>query len=480
MWCYGKQSIIRQNYSQLLLMAVFTRTPSVTLPRSIAWYDIFPLLLSWFMDFDLNALLNLFQSHTYVVDTRPKPAASAPPPPSSGVLTNLPTRQLTTYRDLPPELIARIGEHLPVQDVMSFSTVDWRTYRAMEAKREIYRYWQQARQTVSLESMNQLLDEMGGALKNPAQHAEPLDALRQRLQALPENEQVDAFKRVVATAQHIPQDGVRIQKAMLPTLRDFPWHRRAELFDFVYAMAEQRSPGQDNIWTSLTSGLWALPFGTPPFVERYQVLLARLPLLSVAEQAELIPELSGLLFNFNEGDPRISGLYAVLREHALRLPPSHQGAPVGALAGDTWVLPKAERHAQYIQMRDRALALPDEQWAIALRYLPKGLDELPPEQQARELSLLKGHLARVPEAQRTHVAVGLLQCIAFMDKALSKRVWRQALSLLNGADENTLWDVLSKLRKKWVLVTLEPDHWHIAVEEIHRFMRINGFSKPFR
>ncbi|MEJ2769093.1 hypothetical protein [Mycetohabitans sp. B46] len=432
------------------------------------------------MDFDLNALLNLFQSHTYVVDTRPKPAASAPPPPSSGVLTNLPTRQLTTYRDLPPELIARIGEHLPVQDVMSFSTVDWRTYRAMEAKREIYRYWQQARQTVSLESMNQLLDEMGGALKNLAPHAEPLDALRQRLQALPENEQVDAFKRVFATAQHIPQDGVRIQKAMLPTLRDFPWHRRAELFDFVYAMAEQRSPGQDNIWTSLTSGLWALPFGTSPFVERYQVLLARLPLLSVAEQAELIPELSGLLFHFNEGDPRISGLYAVLHEHALRLPPSHQGAPVGALAGDTWVLPKAERHAQYIQMRDRALALPDEQWAIALRYLPKGLDELLPNQQVRELTLLERHLARVPEAQRTHVAVGLLQCIQFMDETLSKQVWRQALSLLNGADEAAFWDVLSELREKWILFSLGPDHWRLAIVEIKRFMKTNGFSKTFR
>ncbi|MCG1042899.1 hypothetical protein KQH60_10270 [Mycetohabitans sp. B8] len=432
------------------------------------------------MDFDLNALLNPFQNYAYTVDTRPKSAASAPPPPPSGALANLPARQPTTYHDLPPELIARIGKYLPIQDVMPFSTVDWRTYRAMQVERQIYRYWQQAKQAVSLESMNQLLDEMDGTLKNPTQQTAPIDALCQRLQALPENEQVDAFKRVFAAAQRIPQDGVRIQKAMLLTLRDFPWHRRFELFDFAYAMAERRSPGPDNIWTNLASGLWALPFGTPQFVERYQELLARLPLLSMAEQAELIPELSGLLFNFNEADPRISGLYAILREHALRLPPSHQGAPVGALAGDTWVLPKAERHAQYIQMRDRALALPDEQWATALRYLPKGLDELLPKQQARELALLEGHLARVPEAQRTHVAVGLLQCIAFMDKALSKRVWRQALNLLNGTDEITLWDVLSELRKKWVLVMLEPDHWHIAVKEINRFMRINGFSKSFR
>ncbi|MCG1019982.1 F-box protein, partial [Mycetohabitans sp. B4] len=121
----------------------------------------------------------------------------------------------TTYHDLPPELIERIGDYVPVQDVKNFSVVNRRTYHAMQTRQLVYRYWQRANQAVSLASINQLLNEMDGTLADPAQHVEPIDALRQRLQALPEAEQGEAFKRLFAAAQRIPKHGLPIQKALM-------------------------------------------------------------------------------------------------------------------------------------------------------------------------------------------------------------------------------------------------------------------------
>ncbi|MCF7697611.1 hypothetical protein KPG66_16705, partial [Mycetohabitans sp. B2] len=93
----------------------------------------------------------------------------------------------------------------PVQDVENFSAVDRRTYHAMQTRRLVYSYWQRANQAVSLASVNQLLNEMDDTLADPVQHVEPLEALRQRLQALPEAEQGEAFKRLFAAAQRIPK-----------------------------------------------------------------------------------------------------------------------------------------------------------------------------------------------------------------------------------------------------------------------------------
>ncbi|CBW76734.1 unnamed protein product (plasmid) [Mycetohabitans rhizoxinica HKI 454] len=41
-------------------------------------------------------------------------------------------------------MIARIGDYVPVQDMMSFSTVDRRTYHAMQTRRLVHRYWRRA------------------------------------------------------------------------------------------------------------------------------------------------------------------------------------------------------------------------------------------------------------------------------------------------------------------------------------------------
>ncbi|WP_338861702.1 hypothetical protein [Mycetohabitans rhizoxinica] len=436
------------------------------------------------MDFDLHAALNDYQAYMRALESCPQAAASAPPPtlkPASGALANPLASRPTTYHDLPLELIQQIGDYVPVQDVGNFSAVDRRTYHAMHSRRVVYRYWQRANQAVSLASVNQLLKEMDGTLADPAQHVEPIEALRQRLEALPYREQGEAFKRIYAAAQRIPKDGVQIQKALLlHSLRDFHWSHRDELFDFAYALAQRRAPEEDNVWTELADSLESLLFGSAEFVERYQALVARLASLRVSEQAELIPVLCLRMIHFGGSDDRLPGLYAVLREQALQLPPSHQGAPVGRLASAIWVLPHTERLAQYTQLRDVALSLPDEQLGIALRDLPEGLTRLPSEHHAHEFQLLVPALLRVLPAQRAQVALGLLMYTYRLDDALVQWVWQQGLSLLNGAGEVALCDVLSRLRAQGAIGNLDDRQWNIAKGEITRFMEANQFSGPAR
>ncbi|WP_338861712.1 hypothetical protein [Mycetohabitans rhizoxinica] len=436
------------------------------------------------MDFDLNAALNDYQAYMRALESCPQAAASAPPPtlkPASGGLASPSASRPTTYHDLPLELIQQIGDYVPVQDVGNFSAVDRRTYHAMHSRRVVYRYWQRANQAVSLASVNQLLNEMDGTLADPAQHVKPLEALRQRLEALPYRERGEAFKRMYAAAQRIPKDGVQIQKALLlHSLRDFHWSHRDELFDFAYAMAQRRAPQEDNIWTELANCLIFLLAGSAEFVERYQALVAQLGSLRVSEQAELIPVLCRQMLGFGRRDDRLPGLYAVLREHALQLPRSVQGASIGMLASAIWVLPHAERLAQYTQLRDVALSLPDEQLGVALSSLPEGLTDLPSEHHAHELQLLEPALLRILPAQRAQVALGLLTCTYSLDDALVKWVWQQGLSLLNGAGEAALWDVLSRLRAQGAIGNLDDRQWNIARVEITRFMEANQFSGPAR
>ncbi|MCG1042056.1 hypothetical protein KQH60_05550 [Mycetohabitans sp. B8] len=440
-------------------------------------------MLSLPMDFDLNAALNDYQAYIYALEARPTPAASAPPPPQlpSAAWANPSAKRPTTYQDLPTEVIARIGDYVPVQDVMPFSTVDRRTYYAMQTRRLIHNYWQRAKQAATFQSIHRLLDEMDGTLADPAQYTEPLDALCQRLKTLKAG-RTRVFKRLFAAAQRIPQDGVQIQKALLLMHRHFTYEREwMELFDFAYALAEQREPGQDNVWPELALGLSNFSLDTPEtpeFAQWYYKILARLPSLSVAEQAQIIPTLTRLLDKFNQADPRIPELYTLLHDYALRLPPSHQGASVGALASYVWQLPEAEQSARYVQMRDWALSLPDDQWGAALQRLPEGLGSFSPKRQAQELALLERYLGRVPTAQRPQAAVGLIRSIYFINDTLAKRGWQQGLSLLNGAGEAALWEVLSELRANGVLWRRNNRQWKVAMGEITRFMKANHFSKP--
>jgi hypothetical protein len=440
------------------------------------------------MDFDLNAALNDSPAYICASESCPQPAASATPPPqlSSAALANPSARRPTTYQDLPSELIARIGDYIPVQDVMRLSTVNRRTYDAMQTRRLVHRYWQRANQAVSVESFNQLLNEMDGTLVDPAQHAEPLDVLCQRLRVVYCSKYADVFKRLFAAAQRIPQNGVQIQKALLLMCWNYAYEELEseqdfdsewlELFDFAHALASQREPGQDDVWLELVFGLYAFPYRSSELAERYQALLVQLPSLSVPQQAKLIPALSKLLKRLP--GPSISARHASLREQARQLPPSYQGASVGALAGELLSLLEEERPAIYAQMRDWALSLPDDQWGIALRDLPGGYQALPPQQQAQELALLERYLARVPAAQRVQAAVGIISCIRFMNETLSKQVWQQGLSLLNGTDETTLRNLLVELRSRWVLWPMALSKWEIARDAITRFMESNQFSTP--
>ncbi|WP_338910781.1 hypothetical protein [Mycetohabitans rhizoxinica] len=438
------------------------------------------------MDFDLNAALNDYQAYICALESCPQPAASALPPtlkPASGELAKPLTSRPTTYHDLPSELIQQIGNYVPVQDVENFSAVDRRTYHAMQTRRLVYRYWQRANQAVSLASLNQLLNEMDGTLADPVQHVEPLDALRQRLQALPEAEQGEAFKRLFAAAQRIPKHGLQIQKALMLMFRYLPWVQRLEVFDFAHALVAQRGPEQDNVWPALAIGLIDFNIGSPEFIERYQALLARLPSLNVSEQAELISVLVGLLGHLHSGraHPSQSAQYAFLCEQALRLPPSYQGMAVGALAEIIWVLPKTEQPVRYAQMRDLALSLPDEQWGIALRHLPTaGIEALPLDQHAQELALLERHLARVPAAQREGAALGLLSSVRYLDEALSQRVWPQGLALINGRGEAALLRLLTGLDTYSVFVTINDRKLLFAKAQVIEFMEANRFSEAAR
>nr|WP_041753755.1 MULTISPECIES: hypothetical protein [Mycetohabitans] len=435
------------------------------------------------MDFDLNAALNDYQAYICALEARPTPAASAPPPPQppSAAWVNSSAKQPTAYQDLPSEVIARIGDYVPVQDVMAFATVDRRTYYAMQTRRLVHSYWQRAKQAVTFQSIHRLLDEMDDTFADPAQYADPLDALCQRLKTLKAG-RTRVFKRLFAAAQRIPQDGVQIQKALLLMHRDFTYEREwMELFDFAYALAEQHEPGQDNVWPELALGLSNFSIDTPEtphFAQWYDKILARLPSLSVAEQAQIIPTLTLLLDKFSQADPRIPELYTLLHDYALRLPPSYQGASVGALASYVWRFPEAERSVWYAQMRDWALSLPDDQWGVALQRLPEGLGSFSPKRQAQELALLERYLGRVPTVQRTQAAVGLIRSIYFINDTLAKRGWQQGLSLLNGAGEAALWEVLSELRANGVLWHLNNRKWKVAMGEITRFMKANQFSKP--
>jgi hypothetical protein len=456
------------------------------------------------MDFDLNAALNNQQTYLCALPTCPAPAGSTPPPltPSSGALAKRSATGPTTYHDLPPEVIQQIGDYVPIQDMGHFSAIDRRTYRSMHDQRLVWHYWQRANQVTSLASVNQLLDEMERTLHQPAQYALPIDALRRRLhtmpQVLPQAERVDAFKRLLTAADRVPKYGVRIQKVMLLTLphlyqrNALSGHECRELIDFAHAMAAQRGPEQENFWPELANAIPILrTLPNDEFVEYYQVFLSRLPLLSVSEQAALIPVLSGVLARFHPGDWRVNvtELYATLRERARQLPLSHQGASVGALAAKVWRLPPAERFTVYAELRDWALSLPDEQWGVTLSLPSKkwgysqcflqGLYSFSPELRAQEFALIESQLARVPAAQRGHVAFALLHGIDNLDNALVQRVWQQALSLLNGVDAATFSSFLCELRENGSVIP-GSSQWLFAKDEIIRFIHANQFSEAAR
>ncbi|MCG1054212.1 hypothetical protein KQH49_04240 [Mycetohabitans sp. B5] len=180
-------------------------------------------------------------------------------------------------------------------------------------------------------------------------------------------------------------------------------------------------------------------------------------------------------------ESNILSAYMALLQQTRSLPPSQQGASVGALAAATQDLPEAERAVRYAEMRQLALSLSDEQLGMALHRLPVGLTGLPPEQHAHELQLLEPALLRVLPAQRVQAALGLLRCSPQLNDVLSRQVWQRALQLLDGSSEAELLELFSGSRLVSAIeFSMHGGKRHDAVNEILAFVDRNRVTESTR
>ncbi|MCG1018044.1 hypothetical protein [Mycetohabitans sp. B4] len=491
-------------------------------------------LLSLPMDFDLNATLNT-QAAIYASDEQARPQPTAAPPTgikrSASPAPDTSLKKPKTHTALPVNVILTIADHLPAKDIPAFSLLDKRTYHLMEERRWAARCTKQARNVCDFASWQQLIEDIERIQAGPELRVEPLLALSTRLIYLPPQQRVEAFKRLFVAAEHIPEQGFRIQKRLLLSQRSYTCPQ--SIFDFAYAMAERRRPDQENFWPELAELLGEVDYrrfnSQAPQRERYQALLNRLAHLDPSEQAKLIPLLADRL-TLSRGnapdsaslallqqlaasqrgsaldaairdspeaeqavrryaalaDPRLNesnilSAYVALLQQTQSLPPSQQGASVGALAAATRVLPEAERAVRYAEMRQLALSLSDEQLGMALRRLPLSLIGLPPEQHAHELQLLEPALLRVLPAQRVQAALGLLECSPYLNDVLSKQVWQRALQLLDGSSEAELLELFSDSRLMSAIeYSMHGGKRSDAVNEILAFVERNHVTEPTR
>ncbi|MCF7695378.1 MULTISPECIES: F-box protein [Mycetohabitans] len=435
------------------------------------------------MDFDLNATLNDTQAAVYAVDKRANQQAPSTLPigikRSVSPVSDTPVKRLAAYPALPTEVILQIADHLSLDDIPAFSLVNKRTYYLMEERRWAWRCYQQAAHVSDLTSLQQLIDDIERIQAEPDIRAEPLTALWQRSQSLGLSrvQKAKAFKKLFAAADRLPKQGLILQKRMLASLVYIMASQRSKVFNFAYAIAAQRQPDQENFWPELANALVFI--WTPSqYFEKYEMVLCRLPYLNMSQKAELIPVLAKRLRSDHRVDPdgsKALSTYAVLQQQTLYLPPSQQGASVGALAAAIQELPEAARAVRYTEMRQLALSLSDEQLGVALRYLPVGLAELPREQHVHEFQLLEPALLRVLPTQRVQVAISLLGRTHRLDDALSKHVWQRALRLLDGSSTAELLRVFSET--SYVLRTSKGQD---AVNEITAFMDRNHFTGQTR
>ncbi|MCG1017932.1 MULTISPECIES: F-box protein [Burkholderiaceae] len=435
------------------------------------------------MDFDLNSTLNNTQVAIYAMDKHAN--QQAPAAPSIGIKRSVsitpdtPAKRLEAYPALPTEVVLQIADHLSLDDIPAFSLVNKRTYYLMEERRWAWRCYQQAAHVYDLASLQQLINDIERIQAEPYLRAEPIAALWQRSQSLGLSrvQKTEAFKQLFAAADRLPKQGLILQKKMLASLIYIMASERSKVFNFAYEIAARRQPDQENFWPELANALVFI--WTPSrYFEKYEMLLCRLPYLNMSQKAELIPVLARRLRSDHRIDPdgsKALSTYAILQQQILSLPPSQQGASIGALAAAIQELPEAARAVLYTEMRQLALSLSDEQLGAALRYLPVGLAELPREQHAHELQLLEPALLRVLPAQRVQVAISLLGCTYKLDDALSKQVWQRALSLLDGNSTAELLKVLSEV--SYVLRTSKGQD---AVNEITAFMDRNHFTEQTR
>ncbi|MEJ2769251.1 F-box domain-containing protein [Mycetohabitans sp. B46] len=394
----------------------------------------------------------------------------------------------TTYRDLPPEIIQRVAGYVPFGSISDLATVDRRTYHVLREQRLRYLCYARALHlrdsNFDLASVLQVLAEIERIRANPALRAEPLSMLGELILDLPDAQQPTAFSLIFEAADRMPKkQRLQIQKEMIELISDCPAPQRRKMYNFAYAIAERRGREQDNTWAELASLLEYLSIDRSRFESEYRVFLNRLPNLSVAGQADLITKLAALLarLSYYVDKAKFIEYYEILQQWVQRLPQSHQGAPIGALAEAMWAIPEAQRPEYFTNIRLMTLSLPNHQLGSALRYLPYALMLLPSDLHAYEFSLLETAIQRVEPSQRAAVAFGLLWgTLRLENTLLFKQVWQRALRLLDGGDEMDVVDVLEAMKKYSFTWESSPVKKKNIEIEIMAFVERNDLTQQTR
>jgi hypothetical protein len=483
------------------------------------------------MDFDPTSTANSAQVALYAMQSQQAicSAAAAPPlTPRLAARANTYARQRpTTYHDLPPEILQRIADHMPLDDIGNLSTVDRRTYHALQERRLAWRCYKRISyaNVPDLTSVQWLITEIERIRAEPILRAKPLQELWNPFNIVsnfPEDQSTAAFQQIFESAGRVPKQGSQIQKNMISNIPCFQPQQQSVLYEFAYADAERRRPEQGSIWAALASVRSEFPIDPLQFATEYRAFVSRLPALNPAEQAELIAKLAKLLTEFRPNHyptaTTIAELYETLIQWVQRLPASYRGAPIGALANSIWLLSEEQKSLYYANLWHWTLSLPDHQLGEALRHLPRVMlgsqhahelsqfepfiERVPPEQRAlvisgliestgkdevrykqvwqRALSLLDSSIEfiqRMPTEQRVSMMIHLLFQTRSMDQALFKQVWQSTLHALENSDEADVYTIFSDLENwDWLLGRgrREPNQrWEDAKTEILSFVERN-------
>ncbi|WP_235091393.1 MULTISPECIES: F-box domain-containing protein [Burkholderiaceae] len=395
---------------------------------------------------------------------------------------------------MPAEILQQVADHMPADDIGNLSTVNSQTYQALQERRLSWLCHQRISHISALNrtSVQQLLIEIE-RIGTDFLRAELLQALWLRIKkqyvVKPE-----VFIPVFQAAGRIPKQGLQVQKDMIKGIRAIPIQHQRNMYRFVYADAERRSPEQGSTWGAVASLLdsyvYEAQFDPPQIESEYRAFLGRLPALDTSGQAELIAALATQLGAFsNRPSPEypphsnaftsatIIELYETLFQWMQRLPASHRGAPIGELANRVWMLPKAQRPVYLAHLRHLTLSLPDHQLGSALHYLPGAVMMLlPPDQHAHELSLLEPALQRVLPAQRDLVVLGLLEETSRLNDVLLKQVWQRAMRLLDGSKGPGIAEAFHHIHI-WTGLKLNSQQWEAAKTEMKAFFARNQFDQ---
>ncbi|WP_337691029.1 F-box domain-containing protein [Mycetohabitans sp. B46] len=393
---------------------------------------------------------------------------------------------------------------MPANDIGNLSMVNSQTYHALQERRLVWLCRKRISHIGPVDpigtgihnraAVQQLLAEIERIRAEPVR-AELLQTLWQRAKGQYEVKP-EVFKAIFQAAGRLPKQGLQVQKDMIRSILGTPLQYQHNLYKFVYADAKRRSPEQGSTWGAVAS---MLPYygRIPPMwldasqiESKYRAFLNQLPALNPSEQAELITVLAEVLaafslsgssfdyfaYRYDLASATILELYETLFQWMQRLPASHRGAPIGALANRVSMLPEAQRPVYFAHLRHLTQSLPDHQLGSALRYLPGALVRvIPPDQHAYELSLLEPTLQRVPPAQRALATLGLLEETPQLNDALSKQVWQRAMRLLDGSNGPGIVKVIHRIHI--IGLKLNQQRWEDARAEIKAFFERNRFDE---